>query len=108
MGAYRLSSGAIINVTMKGNRLILDPVGQSAVSLLTNFQASKRQDLEILNSKTEKILDDAVKGDFTMLKTEIAPEKFEGFKAFLSELFELSEGKKLPSVNYTIIGSHPL
>ncbi len=107
-GTYQLPSGAIVNVTLKNNRLILDPIGQEAVNLMTNIQPPDAANLDNRTRKVKRILDEAVKGDFTTLKAAIAPEKFEGYKTFLAELFKISDGEKPSPVKHEVIGSHPL
>lgn len=107
-GTYQLPSGANVNVSLKKNRLILDPIGQEAVNLLTNIQPSDSENFEKRTVKVKQILDEAIKGDFTTLKVSIAPNKFEGYKTFLTGLFKLSEGDKSSPFKYEVIGSHSL
>ncbi len=108
LGTYQLPSGAILNVTQKRNRLIIDPIGQEAVSLLTNIQPPETAAFEKLNVKIKGILDEAVKGDFTKLQDVVVPERFEIYKSFLSEVLKSTEGNNPSPVKYEVIGSHPL
>lgn len=108
LGKYQLPSGAILNVKQKRNRLIVDPIGQEAVGLLTNIQPSETTSFEKLNVKIKEILDEAIKGDFTNLKAAVVPERVEVFKSFLPEVLKLSKGSNSSSVKYEVIGSHPL
>ena len=108
LGTYQLPSGAILNITQKRNRLIVDPIGQEAVNLMTNIQSSDTENFKKRTAKVKNILDETIKGDFTTLKVTIAPEKFEGYKSFLTELFKVSESEKSSSLKYEVLGSHPL
>lgn len=108
LGTYQLPSGAILNVTRKSNRLIVDPIGQEAVNLLTNIQLSNAESFEKLTVKIKGILDEAIKGDFTKLEVAVVPERFEVFKSFLPEVLKSAEGSNPSFVKYEVIGSHPL
>jgi CubicO group peptidase (beta-lactamase class C family) len=108
LGMYQLPSGAILNVTQKRNRLIVDPIGQEAVNLLTNIQPPETVAFEKLNVKIKGVLDEAIKGDFTKLQGAVVPERFEVFKSFLSEVLKSSEVNNPSPVKYEVIGSHPL
>ncbi len=108
LGTYQLPSGAILNVTQKRNRLIVDPIGQEAVNLLTNIQPPETVIFEKLNVKIKEIIDEAMKGDFTKLQGAVVPERFEVFKSFLPEVLKSSEANNPSPVKYEVIGSHPL
>jgi hypothetical protein len=69
LGTYQLPSGAIINVKLNRNGLILDPIGQDAVNLLTEVSPTEGDKYGKTTNKTKIILEEFVKGDFTNLKT---------------------------------------
>ncbi len=108
LGIYQLPSGAILNITQRRNRLIVDPIGQEAVNLLTNIQSSDTENFKKRTVKVKNILDEAIKSDFATLKVTIAPEKFEDYKVFLTGLLKTSEGKNSSALKYEVVGSHPL
>lgn len=111
-GVYRLPSGATINVTLKNNRLILDPIGQEAVNLMGNVQPSEKEKFDRLTAQIKAIFDEAVKGDFARLKASVTPEKFESFKVFITDNLQLSGGdrnsKNVASAAYEVLGTHLL
>lgn len=111
-GAYRLPSGAGVNVTLKKDRLILDPIGQEAVNLMTDIQPAQTEKFGKLNAQIKTIFDEAFKGDFTRLKASVTAEKFERFKAFITDNLQLSGDEKNTGssapVAYEVLGTHPL
>lgn len=107
-GTYQFPSGATINVKLNRNRLILDPIGQEAVNLLTNVQPQEASKYRETTNKSKTILEEFVKGEFKSLKAAIAPERFEGYKSFLSEFFKPRKGETTPPFRYEVIGSYPL
>lgn len=108
VGTYQLPSGATINVKLNRNRLILDPIGQEAVNLLTAAQPPEAEKYRETTDRAKTILEEFVKGDYTSLKAAIAPSRFEGYKTFLSEFFKPREGETAPPFRYEVIGSYPL
>jgi CubicO group peptidase (beta-lactamase class C family) len=107
-GTYLLPSGATINVKLNRNRLMFDPIGQDAVNLLTNVRPPEAEKYDKLTYKTKIILEEFVKGDFTNLKSAIAPVKFDGYKSFLSEFFKPLKDETAPPFGYEVIGTYPL
>jgi CubicO group peptidase (beta-lactamase class C family) len=108
VGTYHLPFGATINVKSNNNRLILDPVGQEAVDLLTDVRMPEAERYRETTNKAKTILEDFVKGDYTSLKAAITPSRFEGYKSFLEEYFKPRKGETTPPFKYEIIGSYPL
>jgi hypothetical protein len=107
-GTYQLPSGAIINVKLNKNRLVLDPIGQEAVNVLTDVQQPEATEYGKTTNRAKIILEEFVKGDFTNLKAAIAPASYEGYKSFLSEFFKPHEGETAPPFRYEVIGTYPL
>ena len=73
-GTYRLPSGDTLELTLHGDRLLMEAVGQEAVALLAGQDAASAKEFASLNARTRRMFEEALKGDYEHIRTALADE----------------------------------
>jgi len=106
-GRYALSSGAEFEVTVRGDALYIEPVGQEAFDLFGTPQPheSKVRAYQDLNDRTVAIIDASRRGDFGPLEAVTPAERFTARKQLMERLFG-HKGQDAPSApGHRVLGS---
>lgn len=108
-GQYLLPSGATLTVSTKGNRLLIDPIGQEAVNLLTQADAAQAEVFQKRNERIKIIIEGILKGDYTATSTAGLNQKSaERYRNYLDEDLGLSSAEERNQTEFQVIGTLPI
>jgi hypothetical protein len=108
-GRYALSSGAEFEVSVRGDALYFEPVGQEAFDLFgaAAAYAAEGNKYHDLNALTAAIIEASMSGDFGPLEAVSPAERFPARRQLMERVFGQVGGAAPSAPNYRVLGSTP-
>lgn len=86
VGTYTLPSGARFIVSVRGQQLSVEPVGQEAVEMTTASAAGSASQRRLATDQTQTIVNGVVKREFSALKSNVPSDRaFERYRAIFEQ-----------------------